>query len=254
MHPFSPRFLRCPPEARAPWAILMGDPARLEVLLGFLENPRLIGQEREFALVAGYYCGERILGISTGLGAPATAIALEELRHFGVQAAVRAGTMLALHADLGDFILAWGAVRMEGTSTTYLPLSFPAMADPDLFYSLRSVLSESGVPHRIGLVATSDGFYSVLSLPPGSQPDHEKPLQLLYRHGVIGADMETSALYITGMALGIRCASLCLATVGGLDGRTLEDEQRRQKEGSLIQLTLDGIVRFARRQGEGRGR
>ncbi len=247
MHSFSPRFLRCPPEARAPWAILMGDPARLEVLLGFLEDPRRIGQEREFALVAGRYCGERILGVSTGMGAPATAIALEELRYFGVQVAIRAGTMLALHADLGDFILAWGAVRMEGTSTTYLPLSFPAMADPDLFYSLRSVLIESGVPHRIGLVATSDGFYSVLSRTSGSQPEDEKPLQLLYRHGVIGADMETSALYITGMTLGIRCASLCVATVGGLDGRTLENGQRRQKEELLIRIALEGIVRFARR-------
>lgn len=253
MHPFSPRFLRCPPEEGAPWAILVGDPARVDVLLSFLEDPRRLSQEREFALVAGRYRGERILGVSTGLGAPATAIALEELRPLGVQAAVRAGTMLALHAELGDLILAWGAVRMEGTSTTYLPISFPAVADPDLFYCFRSVLIESGVPHRTGLVATSDGFYSTL-LPTTHAPvAADQPIQLLHRHGVIGADMETAALYIAGMAMGIRCVSLCLATVNGLNGRGMEDEQRRRKERLLIQLTLDGLIRFARSREKGGG-
>jgi len=254
MRPFSHRFLRCPPEAQAPWAILMGDPARLDVLLGLLEDPHRIGQEREFALVAGYYRGERILGLSAGLGAPAVAIALEELHHLGVRAVVRAGTMLALHANLGDFILAWGAVRMEGTSITYLPVHFPAVADPDLFYSFRSVLIESGVPYQIGLAATSDGFYSVLLPGARSQTDVEKPLQILYRHGVVGADMETSALYITGMALGVRCVSLCVATVSGLDGHALEDDQRRQKEALLVRLALEGIVHFARGHGKGRER
>lgn len=253
MHTSPPRFLRCPPEAGAPWAILMGDPSRLDVLLELLEDPIRLGHEREFTVIAGRYCGERILGVSTGLGAPAIAIALEELYRLGVQAVVRAGTMLALHADLGDLILAWGAVRMEGTSTTYLPLPFPAMADPELFYSFRSVLIESEVPHRVGLVATSDGFYSVLLPAARPEPATEQPLQLLYRHGVIGADMETSALYIAGMAIGVRCVSLCVATVSGLNGRVLEDEQRRRKEEILVRLALDGIVRFARGRGKGAG-
>jgi uridine phosphorylase len=245
MSSFMPRYLRCPPEARAPWGILTGDPARLDLLWDVLDDPMRITQEREFGMIFGRYQGERMLGVSTGIGAPALAIVLEELRHWGVQAVVRAGTMMAIDAKLGDFILAWGAVRMEGTSQTYLPLSFPAVADPDLYYAFRAVLKEARVPYQVGLVATSDGFYSVLLPARQAESCGWESVSFLHRHGILGADMETSALYIIGFALGIRCVSLCVATVDGSNGGMLGEEERKSKERQLIQLALDGMLRFA---------
>jgi uridine phosphorylase len=57
---------------------------------------------------------------------------------------MRIGTAMAVPpAKLGDFVLADGALRAEGTSNTYAPLGFPAIADFELNTKLRERLGRS---------------------------------------------------------------------------------------------------------------
>ena len=71
---------------------------------------------------------------STGIGAPSAIIAMEELRLCGARQFIRVGSAGALqpHIDLGDLIVAEGAVRDDGGSTSYAPIAYPAIADRHL--------------------------------------------------------------------------------------------------------------------------
>jgi len=242
-------YLKCERQDCAPSAVLVGDPARIDLFTAELTEAHIVAQEREFTTLTGKYQALPVSIISIGIGAPAAAIAMEELWELGVHTIVRAGTMMALNAALGDFVLAQGAVRYDGVSTTYLPLPFPALADADLYFTFRQVLDQAHVPHRAGLVASADGFYTQLfrhAVPEHDpQRDDSTLIEYLNKCGVLAADMETSAIYTLGQFLGIRCVSLCLATVDGHTHTLLEASLRMEKEKQLVKLVLDGLYKFA---------
>lgn len=77
----------------------------------------------------GLYHGVPVLVMSTGMGGPSTAIAVEELARIGVQRMLRIGSCGALsdQLNLGDLVLVQAAVRDDGTSAGYAPLSYPAV-------------------------------------------------------------------------------------------------------------------------------
>ena len=243
-------YLQCEPSACAPSVVLVGDPARIELFAAELTEARTVAQEREFTTITGKYQNLPISVVSMGIGAPAAAIVLEELWELGARLVVRAGTMMALNATMGDFVLAQGAVRFDGVSTTYLPLEFPALADADLFFTFKQVLEQADVPYRAGLVASSDGFYTELFHHgvPGREPHREDVtiVDYLKQHRVLAVDMETSAIYTVSQALGIRCASLCVTTVAHTRAM-MEAPLRLEKEKQLARLVLSGLHEFAQR-------
>jgi uridine phosphorylase len=63
----------------AKYAILPGDPGRVEKIAAFLDNPRFYHQNREYTTWLGEIEGQPVLVMSTGMGGPSTAIAVEEL-------------------------------------------------------------------------------------------------------------------------------------------------------------------------------
>lgn len=111
------------PEQGASYAILPGDPGRVEKIAAFLDHPQFVSQNREFTTWCGTLCGERVLVTSTGIGGPSASIALEELCQCGVHTVLRVGTCGGMQQNIlpGDLVVATGAIRMEGTSKEYLP-------------------------------------------------------------------------------------------------------------------------------------
>ena len=108
------------------YAILPGDPGRLDRIALQLENVEELAFNREFRSLKGTYKGIPVLAISTGIGGSSAAIALEELKNIGVRALVRIGSCGALREGiaLGDLIFACGAIRDEGTSKAYVDIRF----------------------------------------------------------------------------------------------------------------------------------
>ena len=109
-----------------PYAIMPGDPARVERIAAYLDQTCDLGSNREYRCISGTFRGVRILAVSTGIGGPSAAIAVEELRHTGVSHMIRIGSCGALQPGIriGDLILAQGAVRDEGTSAAYVSRSY----------------------------------------------------------------------------------------------------------------------------------
>lgn len=189
------------PEQGAEYAILPGDPGRVEKIAQFVDNAQPLAQNREFTSYSGTLCGERIIITSTGIGGPSAAIALEELARAGVKTAVRIGTCGGIHYDVaaGDLVIPTAAVRMEGTSKEYAPIEYPATADFDVVSALVSAARQNGFGFHTGVVQSKDSFY-------GQHNPHTMPVKYELENkwnawkqlGVLASEMETAALFTVG--------------------------------------------------------
>jgi len=121
-------------EDLAPHVMLVGNPQRAEQVSKLLQGARLVNDYRYLLVFTGTYEGERLSVATTGMGAPSTAIVVEELCNLGARVLLRVGSAggIASDVDAGDLVVATGSIRDDGTSPQYLPLSFPAVPDADL--------------------------------------------------------------------------------------------------------------------------
>ena len=68
-----------------PYVIVPGDPDRVHLIGSFMEDVKKIASNREYTTISGYYRGVGISVTSTGIGAPSTSIAIEELARIGAK-------------------------------------------------------------------------------------------------------------------------------------------------------------------------
>lgn len=239
--------IRCGRADAAPYAILPGDPERVDRVRKYLDNPVDIAFNREYKSCRGSYKGVPVMVLSTGIGGASAGIAVEELRNIGVETLIRIGSCGALQADmrLGDLVLACGAVRDDGASRTYIREQFPAVPDTDLLMALIRSATEQGFAHHCGIVHSHDSFYT-------DQEDASR--EFWRRNGVLAADMETSALMVIGRLRGLKTASILNVVVEqtgniessindyvGGESRTVVGERNE------ILTALEAIVSLARR-------
>lgn len=199
----------------ARYAFLPGDPDRVAPIASFLDAPRDLIQHREYRSALGYVGDIPVLVMSTGIGAPSTGIALEELGRLGVTHFLRLGTTGAIqpHIALGDLIISEGAVRLEGTSSHYAPLEYPAVASFSFTQKLIESTEYLGFRYITGICCSSDSFwpgqerYDSFS---GYVPRRfQGSLEEWQRLGVLNFEMESSALFTIARTLGLHAASLC---------------------------------------------
>jgi uridine phosphorylase len=113
------------------YILMPGDPKRCARIAACFDNAEQIADSREYMTWTGTLDGVKVSAVSSGIGGPSTAIAMEELSLCGADTFVRVGTCGGMQPQVksGDLVIATGAVRMEGTSREYAPIEFPAVAD-----------------------------------------------------------------------------------------------------------------------------
>ncbi|MCL1928036.1 MAG: uridine phosphorylase [Treponema sp.] len=191
----------------ASYAILPGDPGRVEKIAACLENPRFYHQNREYTTWLGELSGKTVMVISTGMGGPSTAICVEELVKTGVKNFIRVGTCggMALPVVGGDIVIATGAIRMEGTTKEYVPIEFPAVANLDITNALVEAAKRVGATWHAGIVQCKDSFYGQHSpdrMPSGYELTNKWDAWI--KAGCLASEMESSTLYIVSQILGVR--------------------------------------------------
>ena len=193
------------------YCILPGDPGRCEKIAALFDSPKLVGHNREFVTYTGMLDGVKVSVCSTGIGAPSTAIAIEELFECGVRTFIRVGTCGGINLKVcpGDLVIATGAVRQDGTTPQYVPMEYPAVADPDVAIALRQAARDMDKPHHLGIVQAKDSFYGQHS--PARMPAAG---ELLYKWdawkkaGVLASEMESGALFVIASILGARAGAV----------------------------------------------
>lgn len=203
--------IHCAPGDVGAYCILPGDPGRCQAIAARFDNPVHVCTNREYETWTGTLLGERVSVVSTGIGGPSAAIAMEELADLGVHTFVRVGTCGGIRLDVqsGDVVAATGAVRMEGTSREYAPIEYPAVPDFQVLTALVQASRNLGRTCHAGVVQCKDSFYGQHD--PARMPvsyELEQKWQAWKRLGVLASEMESAALFTVAAARGVRCGSV----------------------------------------------
>ncbi len=193
--------IQLPEKLGIPNVILPGDPGRVPAVGAMLENARELACNREFRSIAGEYKGRQVLVTSTGIGAPSTAIAMEELIRCGGRNFIRIGSGGALRSELniGDLVLASGAVRDDGTTEQLVEAAFPAIADHVLLNACQAAAERLRAVYCIGIIRSHSTLYN----------DRNEDIYRYWRsRNVTASDMETSAVFVEAALHGVRAASI----------------------------------------------
>lgn len=193
------------------YCLLPGDPGRCEMIASKMDEPRFVGQNREFCVWTCRLLGQKVSVCSTGIGGPSAAIAVEELAQLGADTFVRVGTCGGISRDVrgGDVVIATAAVRQEGTSREYAPIEYPAAADFTVTSALVCAAKEQKVKWHTGVVQSKDSFY-------GQHSPERSPVgyELLNRWdswkrlGVKASEMEAAAIFTVSAAIGVRAGTV----------------------------------------------
>jgi len=196
------------------YAILPGDPGRVEEIAQYLENPKFVTEKREYKTFTGEIFGKKVCIMSTGIGGPSAAIAIEELIKCGVHTFIRVGTCGGMQPDVlpGDIVIAQSAIRAEGTSNEYLPPGYPACADVGVTVALQESAQAAGLRYHTGVIHSKDNFYGQTE--PDTMPISEtlKDRWNSYiKAGCLASEMETAALYSAGLSRRVRVGCVLTA-------------------------------------------
>jgi uridine phosphorylase len=182
----------------ARYVIVPGDPNRVPLIAESLENPIHQGQEREFNAYKGTYKGIEVSVVSTGIGCPSTAIAVEELCHIGAEVLIRIGTSGSVDktAKKGDIFIATAAVRDDGTSKQYIPIEFPAVASHSVVDSLIKASEDLNIQTKVGICQSKDSFFGEMEperMPVAPYLDYK--WSAWQKGGVGASEMEAATLF-----------------------------------------------------------
>ena len=159
-----------------------------------------------------------------GVGAPATAMAMEELHHHGANRFLSVGFAGTLRPDVavGDFVLPTEALRDEGTSHHYVEPAETIRPAESLVADLRAYLTAREVEYHEGTSWTIDAIY------------RETPAEVeRYRdRGVVTVEMELAATLAVADYHGIAAGGLFAVSdrLGDEWERGFEDASERLEE------------------------
>ena len=231
-------------EQGAKYAIIPGDPGRVEKIAAYLDDAKQVGYNREYNSYLGYLDGEKVLVVSTGIGGPSCAICVEELSKIGVDTFVRVGTCGGMQPNVepGDVIIGSGAIRQDGTSREYLPIEFPAVADFKVTQALYNAAEKLGYRNHVGVVQAKDSFYGQHS--PESMPIAP---ELLYkweawkRGGCLASEMEGAALFIVGAARRLRTGAVFHCVWNQEIAKSGMPKERKEDTSCAIKTAIEAI-------------
>ena len=201
------------------YVLVPGDPGRTPMIAKYLDGAREVAFSREYRTFTGSIDGVPVSTISSGMGGPSVAIAVEELNELGVHTFLRVGTCGAAQPEIkmGDLVIAIGSVRSEGTPNGYVPLEYPAIASLDVVNALVEASRKDGVPYHVGVIRSVDALYSDLMPDTMPRPHHlREELDMWSRAGILSNDMETSTLFVVARIRKLRAGTinLCVDELG----------------------------------------
>lgn len=229
-------------------ALMPGDPFRVQLIADKLQDPVEVAHAREYRTVVGTYKGMRVTAMSTGIGCPSAAIAVEELARCGVHTFIRVGSTAALKVDIavGDLVVNTGTFRNDGTSLAYAPLGYPAVPDTELTTALTEVARETalseGVRVHVGINVSDDAFYA----------EGPEWLARMTSLGLLNVEMESAAVFTVARLRGLRAGMIC-GVSGNLVTATAEysEEVENTRLATGWEHSIDIALEAAFRMGSG---
>lgn len=233
----------------APYVLLPGDPGRVKVIASTWEKSTKIAENREYVTYTGEYKGMPISCTSTGIGAPSTAIAIEELARIGAKTFLRVGTCGTFldHVNTGDIAIFDSALRYDGASSLYAPIEYPAVADYEVLNACIRAAKELKIPYHVGATRSADTFYARHPKPGSSfnnfwQSTWQHHFEDLKRLNVLSAEMEASVIFVLSKIWGLRAGGMAVVVDNVL--KVMGDAEKFDPEQAFVHSS-DNIEKLA---------
>ena len=233
------------------YIIMVGDFARAEKYAKLFFDELLIEKHnREFASFTGMYKGLKISVMGTGISTSNTEIAMVEIFQITENPTfLRIGTSGGLqeYIDVADFVISTGAVRLENTSTYFVPENYPAISNHEVNLALIAQCEENNFPYHLGLTATASGFYGAQgrNIPgiPIRYPNLQDDLSKL---GISNLEMEASTLLTLASLKKFRASAICIAINNRQHGTFATPEQMHDAEINIGNVGFEAMLMLSK--------
>lgn len=223
------------PDQIAQTVLMPGDPLRAKYIAEkFLENVEQFNETRGMLGFTGDYKGKRVSVMGSGMGIPSAGIYYSELFDFyDVNCIIRIGSIGAMQEDINlkDIVIATAAHTDSNIFNGYFGNTrFAPTPDFDLIFDAKQKSDELGLKAHFGTVKSSDEFYG---------NEEEVYFDRLRHFGVLGAEMETAALYL--LAQKFKKRSLGIYTVSDNIVTQQADPAKERETGytQMMELALE---------------
>jgi len=208
-------------------ACITGDPYRIEELANQKTfQATIIERKREFTIALAHVQNNPFLFASHGIGGSSLEILVEELSQIGIRDILRVGTSGAIQSfvEQGEVVISQASVRLDGVSSFYAPIEYPAIAHHEWVSMLLNIAKKKNIPHHVGITASTASFY------PGQNrfdttkkyiiPHWNDAMEQWKQLGVLNYEMESASLFVIASTLGIRAG--CITSI--VSDRTLKED------------------------------
>ncbi len=216
----------CRAEDIASHVFVCGDPARIDRITADWDSRRFERRVREYTIVTGEKDGVPLSAASHGIGAPGTAVLVEELVKLGAHTILRIGNSGGLDPalEIGDLAITTGCVRDDGTSRSYVTPEYPAVADWRIVAALVEEAEQAGVRARSGITWSLDAFYArnaiagprgeLESMSVGGYWPSHLPARIrdMQQARVLNCEMEAGILLTLAGLFGFRAGAICVVS------------------------------------------
>lgn len=195
------------------YVLLPGDPFRTDKIAALFDDAKLVAHNRECKTWTGTLDGVKVSVTSTGMGSPSTAITVEELIRCGADTFIRVGTSGRVCQRAQDpslmGVINTAAVRDEGTTISYVPIEYPAVADRHVVDALSRAAKKLGYRFAEGITHSKDAFYGQIE--PDTMPNEgylRQRWEAWQRSHVMCSEMESAAIFIISQVRECRASSI----------------------------------------------
>ena len=222
------------PNEIAKTVLISGDPLRIKHMAEtFLEDAFCFNEIRGMLGYTGFYKGKKVSMLGTGMGIPTTSLFIHELAvNYNVENIIRVGTMGAMVKDLeiGHLVLAMSASSDSNVNrVTFNGLDYAPTANFELLNSAFIETQNQNLPTTVGSIFSTDIFYG---------PD-ENRWDTWIEHGILGVEMETSAIYTLAAKHNIKALSILSVSDNIVTGASALPEKRETNFKDMFKVALE---------------
>ena len=185
--------------------------SRVKLILKKLPKAKKISTNAPNPFYVAEFGQTKVLLGATGIGSPNAAITVEVLSSLGVTTFIRVGSTGAIQPqiEVGDIIIARGAVRNEGTTTAYTQIQYPASTNPQITLALEHACRRLGFKYFSGIVWTSDALFM----------KENEYFQTMRRANVLSVEMECSTIFTLCNLKGLKAGAILVVDGNLVTGR-----------------------------------
>jgi purine-nucleoside phosphorylase len=224
----------------APVVLLPGDPKRAQwIAETFLDDATCYSEVRGMLGFTGSWRGTPISVQGSGMGQPSMAIYVNELfSEYDVASIIRVGSCggLSDKVAIRDVIIASGACTDSAMNRiTFEGFDYAPVAD---FGLMRAAVEAAEATRRdaathVGLLFSADmSFYA-------SRPEL---MMRMVDYGVLGVEMEASALYTLAAKYGRRSLAICTVSDHVVTGEETTAQERERTFADMVDIALTAAL------------